>query len=114
MKIDTRVEVLELKDYREIDLDEAPAVAFACGHFFTAETLDAMYNLRGSNMASAVVPTESALSAIVGSHFRSTSVDIGIVGLYEVYETNRVTGDILGLKAVSSKMVLAIPKCPHY
>lgn len=34
--------MIEFKDYGEIDLDETPVVALACGHFFTAETLDGM------------------------------------------------------------------------
>lgn len=29
-----------MKTYKEIDLDETPIIALACGHFFTAETLD--------------------------------------------------------------------------
>ncbi|KAL8637451.1 MAG: hypothetical protein Q9228_005277 [Teloschistes exilis] len=39
-KLDARVDLLEMKTYGEIDLDENPIVALACGHFFTAETLD--------------------------------------------------------------------------
>lgn len=39
-KLDARVDLLEMKLYGEIDLDENPIVALACGHFFTAETLD--------------------------------------------------------------------------
>jgi hypothetical protein len=38
--------MLEFKDYAEIDLDETPVVGLACGHFFTAETLDGMYGFR--------------------------------------------------------------------
>jgi len=40
MKLDAQVDMLELKEYSEIDPDETPVVALACGHFFTAETLD--------------------------------------------------------------------------
>lgn len=40
MQLDARVDMLELKDYGEIDPDETPVIALACGHFFTAETLD--------------------------------------------------------------------------
>ena len=32
--------MIELKDYGEIDLEEAPVIALGCGHFFTAESLD--------------------------------------------------------------------------
>ncbi|KAL9582685.1 MAG: hypothetical protein Q9212_003149, partial [Teloschistes hypoglaucus] len=39
-KLDARVDLLEMKTYGEIDLNENPIVALACGHFFTAETLD--------------------------------------------------------------------------
>jgi hypothetical protein len=34
------VDLLEMKSYSEIDLDETPIVVLGCGHFFTAETLD--------------------------------------------------------------------------
>jgi hypothetical protein len=44
MKLDAQVDMIELKDYDEIDLDETPVVALACGHFFTAQTLDGTYN----------------------------------------------------------------------
>ena len=37
---DARVDLLEMKTYGEIDLDEMPIVVLGCGHFFTAETLD--------------------------------------------------------------------------
>src|SRR2546423_1648423 len=37
---DTRVDLLEMKTYNEIDLDETPIVVLGCGHFFTAESLD--------------------------------------------------------------------------
>ncbi len=40
--LDAQVDMVELKDFREIDLDQSPIVALACGHFFTAETLDGM------------------------------------------------------------------------
>ncbi|EJT69065.1 hypothetical protein GGTG_13333 [Gaeumannomyces tritici R3-111a-1] len=35
-----RVDLFELKDYRDIDLDETPIVVLGCDHFFTAESLD--------------------------------------------------------------------------
>lgn len=44
MKVDAQVDMLELKEYKDIDLDESPVVALACGHFFTAETLDGTYS----------------------------------------------------------------------
>lgn len=37
---DSRVDLLEMKTYGEIDLDETPIVVLGCGHFFTIETLD--------------------------------------------------------------------------
>ncbi|CAP61981.1 uncharacterized protein PODANS_5_1320, partial [Podospora anserina S mat+] len=35
-----RVDVLEWKLYREVDLDDSSIVVLSCGHFFTGETLD--------------------------------------------------------------------------
>ena len=37
---EARVDLLEMKQYDEINLDETPIVVLGCGHFFTAETLD--------------------------------------------------------------------------
>ena len=37
---DARVDLLEMKTYGAIDLDETPILVLGCGHFFTAETLD--------------------------------------------------------------------------
>ena len=37
---DARVDLLEMKTYGEIDLDETPILVLGCSHFFTAETLD--------------------------------------------------------------------------
>ena len=37
---ENRVDLLEMKQYGEIDLDETPIVVLGCGHFFTAETSD--------------------------------------------------------------------------
>ena len=44
-QIAARVDLLELKDYRDIDLDETPIVVLGCGHFFTAESLDGLVNM---------------------------------------------------------------------
>ncbi|KAL2074450.1 hypothetical protein VTL71DRAFT_8228 [Oculimacula yallundae] len=44
-KQDNRVDLLEMKSYNEIDLDETPIVVLGCGHFFTAETLDGMIGM---------------------------------------------------------------------
>ncbi|RAL63386.1 hypothetical protein DID88_003810 [Monilinia fructigena] len=44
-KQDQRVDLLELKSYKEIDLDETPIIALSCGHFFTAESLDGMFEM---------------------------------------------------------------------
>jgi cell division septum initiation protein DivIVA len=46
MKLDEKPDMLELKPYSEIDLDESPIVALGCGHFFTVETLDGHIGLR--------------------------------------------------------------------
>ncbi|KAF5017404.1 hypothetical protein F66182_10670 [Fusarium sp. NRRL 66182] len=35
-----RVDLLALRSYAEIDLDESPIVVLGCGHFFTSKTLD--------------------------------------------------------------------------
>lgn len=34
-----------MKTYREIDLEDTPIIALACGHFFTAESLDGMVGM---------------------------------------------------------------------
>lgn len=39
-KQDARIDLLEMKTYREIDVNKTPIVVLGCGHFFTAETLD--------------------------------------------------------------------------
>jgi hypothetical protein len=44
-KLDSRVDMLELKTYAQIALDESPIVVLGCGHFFTAETLDGMVGM---------------------------------------------------------------------
>ncbi|KAI9645838.1 hypothetical protein NHQ30_005273 [Ciborinia camelliae] len=44
-KKDQRVDLLELKLYKEIDLDDTPIIALSCGHFFTAESLDGMFEM---------------------------------------------------------------------
>ncbi|KAH9881757.1 hypothetical protein J1614_000928 [Plenodomus biglobosus] len=62
MKLDAQVDMLEFKTYSEIDIDKSPVVALACGHFFTAETLDGMYEFCGSGITSAVAPIPRALS----------------------------------------------------
>jgi hypothetical protein len=40
-----RVDMMELKEYADIDLDETPIVALSCGHFFTMETLDGIADI---------------------------------------------------------------------
>ncbi|KAF2638002.1 hypothetical protein P280DRAFT_456763 [Massarina eburnea CBS 473.64] len=47
MKADVRVDMLEFKEYREIDLDNTPIVVLGCGHFFTSETLDGLIEING-------------------------------------------------------------------
>ncbi|KAF7937116.1 uncharacterized protein EAE98_001430 [Botrytis deweyae] len=44
-KQDQRVDLLELKLYKEIDLEDTPIIALACGHFFTAESLDGLVGM---------------------------------------------------------------------
>lgn len=44
-KQDQRVDLLELKSYKEIDLEDTPIIALACGHFFTAESLDGLVGM---------------------------------------------------------------------
>lgn len=39
-RTDARVDLIEMKKFGEIDLDETPILVLGCGHFFTAETLD--------------------------------------------------------------------------
>jgi hypothetical protein len=76
MKLDAQVDMLEFKTYSEIDLDESPVVALTCGQFFTAETLDGMYDFRGSSITSAVVPmirVSSVLLVLINSRLRATS-----------------------------------------
>lgn len=40
MKLDAQVDMIELKEYGDIDLDDTPIIALACEHFFTTQTLD--------------------------------------------------------------------------
>ncbi|ESZ93857.1 hypothetical protein SBOR_5754 [Sclerotinia borealis F-4128] len=42
---DQRVDLLEMKLYKEIDLGDTPIIVLACGHFFTAESLDGMVGM---------------------------------------------------------------------
>jgi hypothetical protein len=44
MKLSAQVDMIEFKDYGEIDLEETPVVSLDCGHFFTAETLDGEFS----------------------------------------------------------------------
>ncbi|KAK2592854.1 hypothetical protein QQS21_009457 [Conoideocrella luteorostrata] len=44
-KQDSRVDLLEMKTYAEIDVNETPIVVLGCGHFFTAETLDGLIGM---------------------------------------------------------------------
>jgi hypothetical protein len=45
MEQDRRVDLLELKTYAEIDVNETPIVVFGCGHVFTAESLDGLVGM---------------------------------------------------------------------
>jgi hypothetical protein len=42
---DDRVDLLEFRPYKYIELDESPIVVLGCGHFFTAESLDGLTRL---------------------------------------------------------------------
>ncbi|KAK5661070.1 hypothetical protein OQA88_10960 [Cercophora sp. LCS_1] len=44
-KADSRVDLLEFKSYKELDLDETPIVVIDCGHFFTAESVDGLVSM---------------------------------------------------------------------
>jgi hypothetical protein len=46
MRKDDNPDMIEMKPYSEIDLDESPIVTLQCGHFFTIETLDGHIGLR--------------------------------------------------------------------
>lgn len=43
--LEARVDFLEMKSYRDIDVDENPVVVLGCGHFFTAESLDGILSM---------------------------------------------------------------------
>lgn len=45
MRQDARVDLLEMKTYAEIDVNETPIVVLGCGHFFTTETLDGLIGM---------------------------------------------------------------------
>ena len=42
---EARVDLLEMKSYGEIDVEETPIVVLGCGHFFTAESLDGLVGM---------------------------------------------------------------------
>lgn len=44
-KGNARVDLIEMKTYQEIDLDETPIIDLGCGHFFTAESLDGLVGM---------------------------------------------------------------------
>lgn len=58
MKLDAQVDMIEFKDYGDIDLDENPMVTLDCGHFFTAETLDGKYS-RGARLIPCPFPSSN-------------------------------------------------------
>jgi len=39
-KQDARIDLLEMKTYREIDVNKTPIIVLRYGHFFTTETLN--------------------------------------------------------------------------
>ncbi|PVI08317.1 NFX1-type zinc finger-containing protein 1 [Periconia macrospinosa] len=44
-KADARVDLLEMKTYSEIDINETPISVLGCKHFFTAESLDGLVGM---------------------------------------------------------------------
>ncbi|KAF5702037.1 NFX1-type zinc finger-containing protein [Fusarium mundagurra] len=44
-KKEIKVDLLENKPYREVDLDDNPIVALGCGHFFTGKSLDPLLGM---------------------------------------------------------------------
>ena len=45
MNQNARVNLLEMKTYGEIFVNETPIVVFGCGYFFNAETLDGLIGI---------------------------------------------------------------------
>jgi hypothetical protein len=46
MRTDDQPDMIEMKPYSEIDLDESPIIALGCGHFYTIETLDGLIGMK--------------------------------------------------------------------
>lgn len=44
--LSTVVDFLEMKEYKEVDVDEAPCIFPDCGHFFTVESMDGQMSMR--------------------------------------------------------------------
>lgn len=44
-RLDQPVDMLEFKDYSEINVNETPIIVLGCGHFFTGETLDGIVSI---------------------------------------------------------------------
>ncbi|KAF5980459.1 NFX1-type zinc finger-containing protein [Fusarium coicis] len=44
-KKEIKVDLLESRAYREVDLDDNPIVVFGCGHFFTGKSLDPLLGM---------------------------------------------------------------------
>lgn len=69
MKLSAQVDMIEFKDYGEIDLNENPVVSLDCGHFFTAETLDGKY-ARGGRP---IISHGKTLNVLYGLSLESSS-----------------------------------------
>lgn len=95
MKLDAQVDLLELKNYKAIDIDDTPIVALACGHFFTAQTLDGEFSSR-------LLDINTDSMGITGA-----------IGLHQVYKVDAMTGEAVALEEIPLAMAPAIPKCPH-
>ncbi len=66
---DARVDLLEFKEYRDIDLDETPIVVLSCAHFFTAESLDGLSHM-------SAVYTQDATGVWAGLRVSPSSVAV--------------------------------------
>ncbi|KAK4948351.1 hypothetical protein LTR10_012885 [Elasticomyces elasticus] len=71
MKLDSHVDMIEFKEYAQINLEETPVIALSCGHFFTTENLD---GLIGLNDVYEIDPN----SKIIGLGNNSSEVSLAI------------------------------------
>ena len=112
MKLDSRVDMIEFKEYAEINLEETPVVALSCGHFFTSETLDGTYGYGPDLVGDRIRTLKKPLTRHCGISLTCLLSYTGLIGLNDVYEFDS-NGKIIGLGDNSSELSLAIPKCPQ-